>query len=383
LEPNGPTVFAIGATGGYQLDPDEALIRAHSYLLLAPASCPLTHPDTLIVEVIRSSRLSDPRQEWRGHMLFVPQRADEEVEDWCVDVLGRPLEDSPASLEIVFPPATETADGRLHVEQQHPIVLFLGQGWTNPVFEMLNQETRENPHWLLDKGSTFCGVGPLPAGVHSLFVKEETVGEVERLEVEVRALGTPAMPGVVLTTERAGGGPLQRADLLDETAGQRWGALLTGREELRSIQLPDLWRVTLRWQGRDGINYGPDHLDQAGALAALIACLQRRPRLARLDAGPFGAVEWRESVPQPASRTVVLSPTLEARLRWVMLARQIAPAAGAALGLTLARGAMNRLTAPCRSLVEDFLTVSSWPVSLLPQARSVAQELDFQLKDAP
>jgi hypothetical protein len=380
LEADGPSVFDIGATGGFQLEPDEALVRGRSYLLLAPSSWSLAPPGALLVEVIHSSRLSDPRRDWQGHLLFLPQRVEEEIEDWCVDVFGRPLEDAPARLEVVFPPATETADGRLHVDQHQPIVLSLGLGWTNPVFEILNRKTGENPDWPLGGQVAFCRISPLPAGDHTILVKEETVGDVERLELGVDQPTIPTMAGVVLTTERTVGGPTRRADLLDEDAGERWAALLTGREELRSVQLPDGWRITLRWQGRDGTNHGPNSLDQAVALSTLIGCLQRRPRSARLDAGPFGAVAWCESAPQLAARKVTLSAALEARLRWVMLARRMARPDDPALGLAVPRATVNRLTAPCNSLVEDFLTVATWPVSLLPQARSVARDLVAQLE---
>jgi hypothetical protein len=53
------------------------------------------------------------------------------------------------------------------------------------------------------------------------------------------------------------------------------------------------------------------------------------------------------------------------------------------LGMAVPRTGVDRLTGPCRPLVEDFLTVTTWPVSLLPQARSVARELASQLKDTP
>src|SRR5262249_19595892 len=156
------------------------------------------------------------------------------------------------------------------VDPPHPIVLALGQGWSNPVLELLDRKTSENQNWLLGSEVAFCRVNRLPVGAHDIFVKEETVGDFERLEFAVDQLGLPAVAGVVLTTEQLGGGPPQRIDLLDEGAAQRWTALLTGRERLCSIQLPDGWRVTLRWQGQDGTNHGPDSLGQEGALAALI-----------------------------------------------------------------------------------------------------------------
>ena len=367
LEANGPTVFAIGATGGFQLDLGEALVRGRNYLLLAPSSWLLTPPDSIVVEPIRSSLLSDPRCNWQGHLLFVPQRAEEEIEDWCVDVLSRPLEDSTASLEVVFLPVTEAADGRLHIGPDEPTVLFLGEGWTNPVFEILDRSTRENPDWPLGEQIAFCSVNPLPVGIYSIFIREELVGDVERLEFAVDTLATPTVAGVVLITKQAGEDLSQRADLLDEAAGHRWAALLAGREVLRDIQLPDGWKATLRWQGRDGTNHGPDTLDQTRALSAVSACLERRPRSASLSAGLFGAVAWCESAEQPLTRTVALSPALEARLRWVMLKRRTGPADGVALGLAVPRTAAIRLTASYRRLVEDFLAVVAWPVALLPR----------------
>jgi hypothetical protein len=155
--------------------------------------------------------------------------------------------------------------------------------------------------------------------------------------------------------------------------------VLTGRRILEGINLPAEWRVSLHWKSGKGRAEVRDKLDGAAFATALQECLRDRPTYSRLDGGPFGSLEWQAPPSPPVRSCRRLPPALADRLRWLRSTRlSLASQNGldsSAVGMGVPPDSVERVAAPDRNLVAEFIATKAWPGVLLPQARSVARDL--------
>jgi hypothetical protein len=380
-----PNFFRSGANGGLQLLPDEPLVKGATYVALCRAAGWSSPPGNLSRPVERFP-LTDPRREWKCHLVHFPPDAPAGVSAWCERVCRRELVDPPPELSLVLPPAvTVWPDGTYRLRAGEEVVLALhGGDWIDPVLEVVNEGTSESQEWRLSvESGDFISLGKLPAGTYTVHVRD---WEWVSLTIEMVKADVPAIPGVVLKSAATVDGGETLTAILDHEAGDSWGAILSGREVWRGIELPDGWPVALSWKAK-GAEQTASNLDTPEAVAGAIAeCLGAHPSAASLDAGVFGAVEWAKPDSGPAAKAapIALPAALLSRLRWLQLARDQAGAATISpLCLTAPRGWSVRIAEPDRPLVAEFLTTRDWPLTLLAHARGAGAELFRLMRGAP
>jgi hypothetical protein len=375
LHADCPNVFEVSSTGGFLVDSDEALVPGRSYLVLCHKEHQIAIPPGLAFPDLGKSPICDPRGIWRGHLLFLPAFASEELEDWCLDVLGHCLAEPPTSLEFVCPPAVEQEDGGLLINDASDIILFLGSGWpeAGTVFE-LTQPSGFSPDYALPMPSRFHRLSVSDRGKYELYVRDNSQVFSQRFSVSAPSI--PTVAGVSLDVAFAETKHAEVTDLLDAKAGDTWRAILTRSAVLNRVNVPDGWSLDFYWQRYQGEQDQKLTLDAVQFANALNACLSSGPLYARLDAGPFGMVEWDSSVSSKRPARIDLPHALDGRLRWVLQAlRRIVPEPGERLAIRFRESDLDRLSCSSRPIVKAFLDVPQWPAALLPQVRSTARDL--------
>jgi hypothetical protein len=376
LRADCPNIFEVSSTGGFMLDADEALVPGRTYLVLNHKACPLSAPPEIPFPELGKSQVCDPGAIWTGHLLFLPAFAPDELERWCLETLDRCLAEPPASLELVCPPAIERANGVLVIEDRSAIILFLGTGWpeTGSVIE-LTFPGGYSPDCPLPRPARFHRLSTSNRGNYEVHVRDNSQAISQCFLVV--APSVPQIAGVKLVVTCPGTDKVEPVDLLDTRAGEVWNAIITKSATFHCVELPDGWTVDLFWRRQDDQPEQRLTLDGIQFIKALNSCLDSEPRHARLDAGPFGTVEWNAPVASSIPLTSVgLPDTLDARLRWLLQAgRSSSVVRGERLPIKVRASDLTRLTDASQPTVKSFLDVAQWSPALLPQARSAAWDL--------
>jgi hypothetical protein len=328
------------------------------------------------------SLYSDPEREWQAHLFHIPSSADEEIEEWCAQHLDRRLLGRPPELEVMTPPVmTRSLEGILTLREGSEVILSVKNGtWWEPLIELHDFSKRQSQEYSLAEHTQFCSLGQLRPGRYgAYFLDRLDLDCFASLQFEIITDGTISIPSVILV-EGEPGIALRSTDLLDSTASSRWAEILTGRSFLHEVRLPPNWHLSLQWKSEKGSEDVRNRLDESTFLTAFSECLRSRPVYVRLEAGLFGSVEWYMA---PKSKFVAkkLPPALTNRLRWLrsILLTTSSDRFGP-LGIEIPKNAWERLSAVERELVAEFAATRTWPVIILPQARSVALELTHYLQ---
>ncbi len=378
----GPNFFQAGANGGVQLDPSEPLVKGRSYFVLTRPDAWAEPPVGLCRDLPRVD-FCDPRKEWLGFLLYLPRAIRPDVTAWCTSVAKRKLIDPPSELGLVLPPArTMQADGAYRISAGEEIVIALrGGDWREPMLEVVEEQTGRNHEWELEVDSSeFICLGKFEPGAYTVHVRD---WQLVSLRLAVVEPSVAEVLGVQLRTTTPDGENELRTGLLEPQASVRWAAVIGGTELLQSIDLPGNWPVTLSWTAKGVGEVSREELSTGLALAtALSECLPSDPDRAVLDAGVFGTVFYERPTVQTKTQrpTDRLPVALHARLKWLILAREVSAGSTANLEDSVSVDRVRSLREPDQRLVLSFLGVARWPVALMPQARSVMRELACKLQ---
>lgn len=385
LHSDKPNIFVGGALGGVQLDDDAPLCRGTNYVVLAEKKYPWKPPVGVITQTLDGSSYSDPGNRWEVRLAYVPIGAGDEIEEWCARSLDRRLIDQPLRLEVMAPPIDAVSlEGVIELQGGSEIILSVSnETWLDPepVIEWYDLTRKTSQAHQIEENPRFVSFGQLPTGRYAVYVHDRLDLDLfASLQFEIVPTGCPTpAPGVTLNTRDAQSKIDRTTDLLDVSAASHWAEILTRRVSLQKINLPPDWLASLRWQSRSGLEEIRAKLDEAALQNAIQQCLKSQPTYARLEAGTFGAVEWRAPVvtgPIPAFKK--LPRDLLARIRWLQLVRLTMPHTGTGagnLGIEKLGPCLTRTAYIDREPVAEFAAVTSWPLALLPQARAAALEL--------
>jgi hypothetical protein len=381
LADDRPNVFAGGAMGGVQLEPDDPLSRGKSYAVLLAKNRAWQPPQGVPTRPLEFSPFSDPEGQWQAHHFHIPGGASEDIEEWCVRQLERRLVDRPPRLEVMAPPVIAVdLDGFLKVRAGSEIILSITNDiWWDPVIKLHDFSKKTSQEFTLGGHPRFCVLGDLPPGRYGAYVLDRLdLDRFASLQFEVAADAALTIPTIILMTSGGAVDGVCTTPLLDPTASARWADLLAGRSTFHGIILPPDWRVSLRCKTARGREEVREGLDEAAFRAALKDCVQGRRTYACLDGGVFGSVEW-QALPPSRHHAEQLPLALVGRLRWLRSTRRSSSLhAGhgeSPLGINIRRHSAEHVAAPDRELVSEFIATESWPAVLLPQARSAALEL--------
>ena len=381
---SGLNFFRAGANGGILLEPEESLLKGRTYFVLCAPRAWFSPPVGLFREVPRAI-FCDPKREWIGFLVYLPRGKRLDIDSWCSSA-GRDLIDPQSELDLVLPPARAIQpDGSFRIAAGQEVVLSLrGGDWIEPTVEVLAEETGESQEWELGiEADDYLRLGKFEPGTYAIHVRD---WQMVSLRLTVVEATNSVIGGVVLRTASLDSKKELRATLPAHDASERWDAIMSGRELWRGIDLPDHWPVSLRWSTEKHAEESRSELATPEAVAGSLSdCLAVDPSYATLDAGVFGTICYEK----PAHRTKTpliegLPANLCSRLQWLALARMASSqGAFAPLALSFSKWTTNWLRESDRQLVTGFLEVARWPVALLPQARSVGQELARRLVREP
>jgi hypothetical protein len=273
-------------------------------------------------------------------------------------------------------------DGAYRIAAGQEVILALrGGDWIEPMVEVVEEETGQSQEWELEvEADEFVCLGKFKPGTYTVHIRDWRLVSLRLAVVEARAAD---VSGVELRTATLDGETERRAGLLEPEAAARWAALVSGGEQWRGIDLPDNWPVSLSWSAKGTGAVVRGGLATAEAVAGAVSdCLAADPDYAALDAGVFGTIAYQKPADQVKSPPAAarLPAALSSRLRWLMVARASSRGSTAPLGFPIPAERTRSLREPDRRLVAGFLKVARWPVVLLPQARSVGQEVARQLQ---
>jgi hypothetical protein len=273
-------------------------------------------------------------------------------------------------------------DGAYRITAGQEVVLALrGGDWIEPMVELVDEEAGQSREWELEiEADDFIRLGKLKPGTYTVHVRDWELVSIRLACIEAQ---TGNVKGVSLRTATLDGANEFCSGLFDSDAAERWSALISGRELWRGIDLPDNWPVSLSWSAKAVGEVSQRALATSEAVAGAISdCLAADPDYSSLDAGVFGKIAYEKpAVQAKTSRLAEKLPVpLRSRLRWLILARASIKGSAVPIALSIPIERACSLREPDRRLVTGFLEVTHWPVVLIPQARSVGQEVARQLR---
>lgn len=375
-----PNVFEAGGSGGAQLAPTADLVRGRSYFALSSKPDVWQPPPGGRSAPVRGATACDRNQEWEGHLFYLPWAEDRAVTRWCEQVCGRRLVYPPGTLSLVYPPRLDThPDGTVVVPAGGEVVFSVAGGrWEEPEVEVWREDRPCSPHVsrLVLGPDRVVVLGELPPGVYTVYLCE---WERAELRLEVCDRKAPSLPAVTVRTADRSSSRELRGELHGPEGGLRWCGLMSGEEAWAGVEFPAGWPVTFGWRRTpEGDEVRSVHTTPAALGAAVGEALGAGPAAARIDAGPFGAVDWatppREIDTRPAE--VHLPPATIRRLDWLLKTRGAGRLpATIPLGVTAPVGWAVRVADRDRPTVESFFRAGRWPTQLAAHARALAKDL--------